>query len=190
MIFTPNLERLDPVREHLLSAGGKIQPIEIAKPIMESRKSPNGRLVTRSDAKHWALGVRSIRCIQLCCSKKPSCVTQVCGFHSAAVRQSGVKLKGDLVVACVVGETQGGEGTHHLMQTGFRTDMAVVAEPFGEGNLVTVHAGIVHMAIHTYGVGGDKTKGLRYAKKARLLGKPDSYNMWKKRPHRKRKGRS
>ncbi len=71
-----------------------------------------------------------------------------------AVRLSGVKLKGDLVVACVVGETQGGEGTYYLMQTGFRTDMAVVAEPFGVGNLVTVHAGIVHMAIHTYGISG------------------------------------
>ncbi|MCH7605508.1 MAG: peptidase dimerization domain-containing protein, partial [Chloroflexi bacterium] len=71
-----------------------------------------------------------------------------------AVRQSGVELKGDLVVACVVGETQGGEGTHFLMESGFRTDMAVVAEPFGVGNLVTVHSGIVHMAIHTYGVTG------------------------------------
>ena len=71
-----------------------------------------------------------------------------------AVRLSGVDLKGDLVVACVVGETQGGEGTYHLMQSGFRTDMAVVAEPFGLGNLATVHAGIVHMAIHTYGVTG------------------------------------
>ncbi|MDP6513140.1 MAG: M20/M25/M40 family metallo-hydrolase [SAR202 cluster bacterium] len=71
-----------------------------------------------------------------------------------AVRLSDVKLKGDLVVACVVGETQGGEGTYHLMESGFRTDMAVVAEPFGLGNLATVHAGIVHMAIHTYGVTG------------------------------------
>ena len=71
-----------------------------------------------------------------------------------AVRQSGVRLKGDLVVACVVGETQGGEGTHFLMESGFRTDMAVVAEPFGVGNLVTVHSGIVHLAIHTYGVTG------------------------------------
>jgi len=71
-----------------------------------------------------------------------------------AVRQSGVRLKGDLVIACVVGETQGGVGTHFLMETGFRTDMAVVAEPFGVGNLVTVHSGIVHMAIHTYGVTG------------------------------------
>jgi acetylornithine deacetylase len=71
-----------------------------------------------------------------------------------AVRRSGVPLKGDLLVACVAGETQGGEGTHALMQSGLRTDMAVVAEPFGADHLVTVHAGIVHMAIHTYGVTG------------------------------------
>ena len=71
-----------------------------------------------------------------------------------AMRKADVQLKGDLVIACVVGETQGGEGTYHLMQQGFRTDMAVVAEPFGVGNLVTVHAGIIHMAIHTYGVTG------------------------------------
>lgn len=71
-----------------------------------------------------------------------------------AVRQSGVPLKGDLVVACVAGETQGGEGTHALMEHGFRTDMAVVAEPFGADHLVTVHAGIVHLAIHTYGITG------------------------------------
>ena len=71
-----------------------------------------------------------------------------------AVRQSGIPLKGDLVVACVAGETQGGEGTYALMQSGLRTDMAVVAEPFGADHLVTVHAGIVHMAIHTYGITG------------------------------------
>ena len=71
-----------------------------------------------------------------------------------AVRTSGVGLKGDLVVACVVGETQGGEGTNFLMASGLRADMAVVAEPFGASNLVTVHSGIVHMAIHTYGVTG------------------------------------
>lgn len=71
-----------------------------------------------------------------------------------AIRQAGVNLPGDLVVACVVGETQGGEGSHFLMESGFRTDMAVVAEPFGVGNLVTVHSGIVHMAVHTYGVTG------------------------------------
>jgi acetylornithine deacetylase len=71
-----------------------------------------------------------------------------------AIRRSGVRLGGDLVVACVAGETQGGEGTHALMQSGFRTDAAVVAEPFGADHLVTVHSGIVHMAIHTFGVTG------------------------------------
>jgi acetylornithine deacetylase len=71
-----------------------------------------------------------------------------------AIRRSGVRLAGDLVIACVAGETQGGEGTHALMQSGLRTDAAVVAEPFGADHLVTVHSGIVHMAIHTYGVTG------------------------------------
>ncbi len=33
-----------------------------------------------------------------------------------AVRRSGVRLPGDLVVACVAGETQGGEGTHYLVE--------------------------------------------------------------------------
>jgi acetylornithine deacetylase len=71
-----------------------------------------------------------------------------------AIRRSGVRLAGDLVVACVAGETQGGEGTHHLMERGLRTDAAVVAEPFGSDHLVTVHSGIVHLAIHTRGVTG------------------------------------
>ena len=71
-----------------------------------------------------------------------------------AIRRSGVRLAGDLVVACVAGETQGGEGTHYLMERGLRTEAAVVAEPFGASHLVTVHSGIVHMAIHTYGVTG------------------------------------
>ena len=70
-----------------------------------------------------------------------------------AVRRSGLSLKGDLVVACVAGETQG-EGTHALMQSGLTDDMAVVAEPFGADHLVTVHAGIAHMAIHAYGITG------------------------------------
>jgi acetylornithine deacetylase len=70
------------------------------------------------------------------------------------IRQAGVRLRGDLVLACVVGETQGGEGTHHLLERGHRTDMAVLTEPYGLGHLVTLHGGILHLAIHTYGVTG------------------------------------
>ena len=48
-----------------------------------------------------------------------------------AVRRSGVALKGDLVLACVVGELQGGVGTKYLCHHGPLADMAVVPEPFG-----------------------------------------------------------
>ena len=68
-----------------------------------------------------------------------------------SVRRSGVQLKGDLVLACVVGELQGGVGTSYLCQHGPLTDMAVVPEPFGADNILTVHAGVLEMAIHTIG---------------------------------------
>ncbi|MFQ5933972.1 MAG: M20 family metallopeptidase, partial [Dehalococcoidia bacterium] len=68
-----------------------------------------------------------------------------------AVRKSKVQLKGDIVLACVVGELQGGVGTVHALKNGVRTDMAVVAEPFGAETLMTTHAGVVGMAINTIG---------------------------------------
>ena len=71
-----------------------------------------------------------------------------------AIRRSPVELNGDVLLACVVGETQGGEGTFFLTESGLRTDMAVSPEPTGVGNIATVHAGIAHLAIHTYGVTG------------------------------------
>ncbi|MCB4769985.1 M20/M25/M40 family metallo-hydrolase [Ancylobacter sp. Lp-2] len=71
-----------------------------------------------------------------------------------AVRRSGATLAGDLVLAFVVGETQGGEGMNHLMNRGFRTDMAVITEPFGADNIATIHSGIMHFAIHVIGRSG------------------------------------
>jgi acetylornithine deacetylase len=71
-----------------------------------------------------------------------------------AFRKADVALKGDLVLACVAGETQGGEGMHHLMARGVRTDAAIITEPFGRGNLATMHAGIVHLAVHVRGRSG------------------------------------
>ena len=67
------------------------------------------------------------------------------------VRRLGVPLRGDLVLACVVGELQGGVGTTHLCRHGPLTDMAVVPEPFGANNILTVHAGVLEMAIHVLG---------------------------------------
>ncbi len=68
-----------------------------------------------------------------------------------AIRKSGVSLPGDLVIACVVGELQGGVGTTYLCQHGPLTDMAVVPEPFGANNILTVHAGVLEMAVHVLG---------------------------------------
>ena len=67
------------------------------------------------------------------------------------IRRSGAKLRGDLVVACVFGELQGGVGTSYLCRHGPLTDMAVVPEPNGADNTLTVHAGVAEMAIHTIG---------------------------------------
>lgn len=68
-----------------------------------------------------------------------------------AVRLSGTTLKGDLILACVVGELQGGVGTSHLVRNGPLADIAVVPEPFGSENVVTVHAGVLEMAVHVLG---------------------------------------
>jgi acetylornithine deacetylase len=68
-----------------------------------------------------------------------------------AVRRSGISLRGDIVIAAVVGELQGGVGTLHLLEHGPRTDAAIVAEPYGARNVITVHAGRWQAAITTYG---------------------------------------
>ncbi len=68
-----------------------------------------------------------------------------------AVRKSKTQIKGDIVIACVVGELQGGVGTVHALESGVRADMAVVAEPFGAETVMTTHAGVVGMAINTIG---------------------------------------
>ena len=70
-----------------------------------------------------------------------------------AIRKSGAAMAGDLVVACVVGELQGGVGTLHALRSGLRTDAAIVAEPVGDGdNIITIHVGWVELAISTIGL--------------------------------------
>ncbi|KQV41213.1 M20 family metallopeptidase [Rhizobium sp. Root1204] len=82
-------------------------------------------------------------------------------IHAAeAVRKSGVKLKGDLVVALVCGELQGGYGTQELLKTGFRTDMAICCEPFGTWNVLTMNVGVAKFAVSVKG----KTEHIMYKK--------------------------
>jgi acetylornithine deacetylase len=67
------------------------------------------------------------------------------------LKRAGIRLKGDLLVAAVVGELQAGVGTVHLLERGIRTDAAIVTEPYGARNVITVHSGRWQAAITTYG---------------------------------------
>ena len=67
------------------------------------------------------------------------------------IRRRGVPLKGDLVLACVMGELEGGIGTRYLMDSGLRTDMAILPEPLGAHNLVTAMPGVLELALTTFG---------------------------------------
>ena len=79
---------------------------------------------------------------------KASCAA----FFGAArsVVRSGVKLRGDLVLALVVGELQGGVGTKKLVAEGMRTDHFIVGEPTDLA-VMTLHAANVEFAVHTFG---------------------------------------
>ncbi len=79
---------------------------------------------------------------------KASCAAFV-GAARAVVR-SGVRLRGDLVLALVVGELQGGVGTKKLVAEGMRADHFIVGEPTDLA-VMTLHAANVEFAVHTLG---------------------------------------
>lgn len=70
---------------------------------------------------------------------------------ASAAKRAGFPRRGEVVLACVVGELQGGAGTAHLLRSGVKTDMAIVTEPHGAGNILTKHAGVMQLAIHILG---------------------------------------
>lgn len=69
---------------------------------------------------------------------------------AAAVKRSGIKLKGDLIVACVVGELQGGIGTVHMLDKGPLPHIAIVPEPTNL-QIRTIHAGVLELLVTFYG---------------------------------------
>jgi len=70
---------------------------------------------------------------------------------AVAARRAGVPLRGDIVVACVDGELQGGVGTVHLLKRGVRADWAIVPEPYSIHNIITKHTGVMELAVHVIG---------------------------------------
>src|ERR671924_148581 len=81
-----------------------------------------------------------------------------------ALKKSGVKLKGDIILAAVVGEISRtpiglwqtkeyrgeGTGTRHLLTHGMHTDYAVVADG-SDLNIVWTQTGVVQVKIATFG---------------------------------------
>ncbi len=61
-------------------------------------------------------------------------------YAARAMADSGVQLPGDLLVACVVGEEDGGLGTFGLLQRGWSADACIITEPTGL-DLVPANAG-------------------------------------------------
>ncbi len=68
----------------------------------------------------------------------------------AAVMTSGIKLRGDVLIAHVVGELQGGVGTVHMIKSGVHADRFIVGEP-SDCNIVTAHAGSIEVELTVFG---------------------------------------
>lgn len=67
-----------------------------------------------------------------------------------AIRRSGVRLKGDLILACVVAETGGGVGALHLLASGCRPDYCIVTEA-GNLDVGVISVGYVQGRIRVLG---------------------------------------
>jgi acetylornithine deacetylase len=68
-----------------------------------------------------------------------------------ALRRSGVSLAGDLLLACVVGEEDGGLGTYATLRRGWRADACVIAEPTGL-DVVPANGGALTFRLRVPGV--------------------------------------
>lgn len=67
-----------------------------------------------------------------------------------AIRKSAIRRRGDVTIAFVVGELEGGLGTRAALDAGLRADFFLLAEPTELG-IVTMHAGVVQVRIIVHG---------------------------------------
>ncbi|HEY7206035.1 MAG TPA: M20/M25/M40 family metallo-hydrolase [Methylomirabilota bacterium] len=74
-----------------------------------------------------------------------------CIMATLALQRARVPVRGDVVLACVAAELNSGVGTLHALEHGARTDMAVVAEPYGARTILTKHTGTMDVVVHTIG---------------------------------------
>jgi acetylornithine deacetylase len=69
----------------------------------------------------------------------------------AAVRRCGAPIRGDLLVACVPGEEDGGLGTYATLRRGWRADACVLPEPTGL-DVVPANGGALTFRLRVPGV--------------------------------------
>lgn len=75
-------------------------------------------------------------------------------IHAAlAIKKAGVRPKGDIIVAAVVGELQSGLGTRHLVRAGVVPDLAIVPEPTNM-NVRTKHSSLFTLLLRVRGKSG------------------------------------
>jgi acetylornithine deacetylase len=67
-----------------------------------------------------------------------------------ALRHAGVHLRGDVVLASVQGEEDGGLGTFALLQRGWRADACVIAEPT-ELDIIPANSGALTFRLRVHG---------------------------------------
>jgi acetylornithine deacetylase len=83
------------------------------------------------------------------CDMKAGLVAAIAAV--SAVRRSGAPLRGDLLMACVAGEEDGGLGTFATLRRGWTADACVVPEPTGL-DLVTANAGALTFRLRVPGL--------------------------------------
>ena len=82
------------------------------------------------------------------CDMKAGLVANV--FAVQAIRDAGVKLRGDLLLASVLGEEDGGLGTYATLQRGWRADACVISEPT-ELDIIPANSGALTFRLRVHG---------------------------------------
>lgn len=82
------------------------------------------------------------------CDMKAGLIANV--FAVQAIQNAGVKLRGDLLLASVLGEEDGGLGTYATLQRGWRADACVISEPT-ELDIIPANSGALTFRLRVHG---------------------------------------
>ncbi len=82
------------------------------------------------------------------CDMKAGVVANM--FAVQAIQNAGVKLRGDLLLASVLGEEDGGLGTYATLQRGWTADACVISEPT-ELDIIPANSGALTFRLRVHG---------------------------------------